>query len=120
MNRPACSIRRPPDEPVLAKFCDFQTNTVRVSLGKRLAGMRDAPASRSAGILPALANEVGKAATLAAILSHPIGSWVAAVGSPHEHFASRRDSKVATLYASEARRIGWHIGKPGITIVKWG
>jgi hypothetical protein len=44
-------------------------------LGERLAGMRDAPASRSAGILPALANEVGKAGTLAAILSHPIGRW---------------------------------------------
>ena len=43
--------------------------------GERLAGMRDAPASRSAGILPALANEEGKAGTLAAILSHPIGWW---------------------------------------------
>ena len=44
-------------------------------IGERLAGMRDALASRSAGILPALANEVGKAGTLAATLSHPIGRW---------------------------------------------
>ena len=42
-------------------------------LGERLAGMLDAPASRSAGILPALANEMGKGGPLAAILSHPIG-----------------------------------------------
>ena len=44
-------------------------------LGERLAGMRDVPASRSAGILPSLANEERKVETLAAILSHPIGRW---------------------------------------------
>ena len=42
---------------------------------ERLPGMRDASASRSAGILPALANEDGKGGTLAALLSHPIGRW---------------------------------------------
>ena len=43
--------------------------------GGAAGGMRIAPASRSAGILPALANEEGKGGTLAAILSHPIGRW---------------------------------------------
>ena len=38
-----------------------------------LEDIRDAPASRGAGILPALANEVGKSGTLAAILSRLIG-----------------------------------------------
>ena len=51
------------------------SNKAAAERAERLAGMRDAPASRSAGILPALANEVGKGGTLAAILSHPIGRW---------------------------------------------
>jgi hypothetical protein len=49
--------------------------------GERLAGIRDVLASRSAGILPALANEERKARTLAAILSHPIGRWAS---RPHQ------------------------------------
>ena len=42
-------------------------------IGERLEDIRYASASRGAGILPALANEVGKSGTLAAILSRPIG-----------------------------------------------
>jgi hypothetical protein len=40
---------------------------------ERLTVMRDAPASRSAGILHALANEVGKRGTLTDIVSLSIG-----------------------------------------------
>jgi hypothetical protein len=78
--------------------------------GVRLAGMQDVPASRSAGILPALANEVGKGGTLAAILSHPIGRWARLPPSLTRRLRGTSESQPSqskNVYKDQGDAPGW-------------
>ena len=83
--------------------------------GELLAGMRDAPASRSAGILPALANEERKAGTLAAILSHLIGRWARRPPSLTRRLRGISESQPSqsnNVYKDQGVAQGWYIGGP--------
>lgn len=77
--------------------------------GERLAGLRDAPGSRSVGILPALANEERKAGTLAAILSRPIG-WRARRPPPLTRrlrgISERQPSQAKDVYKAQGSALG--------------